>query len=253
MGERARIPLAARMAWAKLREGIRRALGREEGWPPVGWVCWGSLRRTRPVSRSFGFDRGQPIDRFFLEAFIEKHAKDIQGRVLEVGDRGYTMRFGGSRVVHSDVLHAVSGNPNATIVGRLDTGEGLEWGSYDCFILTQTLHCIYDIASAVRNVARLLRPEGVALVSLPGISQISRYDAERWGDYWRVTPAAATRLFELAFGRESVSVESYGNPMTAAAFLFGLVVKDVPRWALQRHDPDYPLLICLRAMKTRTA
>lgn len=35
MGERTNIPLAVRMAWAKVRKGIRRAIGQEEGWPPV--------------------------------------------------------------------------------------------------------------------------------------------------------------------------------------------------------------------------
>jgi glycosyltransferase involved in cell wall biosynthesis len=36
-------------------------------WPPVGWVRIGSLRRVTPISQVFGFDRGQPIDRYYIE------------------------------------------------------------------------------------------------------------------------------------------------------------------------------------------
>lgn len=233
----------------KLARRIRRILGSEAGWPPVGLVCWGSLRRTRPLNRFFGFSRGKPIDRYYLEAFLAEHQDDIRGRVLEVGDPAYTERFGGARVSRSDVLHAVPGNPHATLVGRLDTGEGLEWGAYDCLIVTQTLHCIFDIRAAVANLGRLLKAGGVVLASIPGISQISRFDADRWGDYWRMTPTAAKLLFADPFGAANVSLQCYGNVLTAAAFLYGLASADIPSWAWSQNDPDYPLLVCVRAVK----
>lgn len=238
-----------RSSRATLGQRIRRILGLEAGWPPVGLVCWGSLRRTRPINRFFGFPRGTPIDRFYLESFLAEHQEDIQGRVLEVGDPAYTERYGGSRVSRSDVLHAVPGNPHATMVGRLDTGEGLEWDSYDCLIVTQTLHCIYDIRAAVGNLNRLLKVGGVALASIPGISQISRYDADRWGDYWRMTPAAVQNLFADPFGAANVTVQSYGNVLTSVAFLHGLVSADLPSRVWSQNDPDYPLLVCVRAVK----
>jgi SAM-dependent methyltransferase len=150
---------------------------------------------AQPASRRFAFDRGTPIDRYFIGRFLERNAETVHGRVLEVGDRGYTQTYGGKRVTRSDVLHVTSGNPEATIVGDLATGKGLPRGVYDCLVLTQTLHVIYDVHSAVKNIYRLLKPGGVALVTIPGITPISRFDAERWGDFWRMTPAAAQQLF----------------------------------------------------------
>lgn len=204
---------------------------------------------ARPASRRFAFDRGTPIDRLLIERFLERHAEDIRGRALEVEGSGYLRTYGGDRVTRIDVLHAVAGNPEATIVGDLATGNGLPWGVFDCLVVTQTLHVIYAIHPAVKNLHRMLKPGGIALVTIPGISQISRYDADRWGDYWRMTPDAAQRLFADVFGGERVSVEAFGNVRLAAAYLYGLAAEEIPSGALDDVDRDYPLITCLRAVK----
>ncbi|MGD0173073.1 MAG: methyltransferase domain-containing protein [Anaerolineales bacterium] len=204
---------------------------------------------ANPASRHFAFDRGTPIDRYFIVRFLERNAEYIRGRVLEVGDRGYTQTYGGERVAQSDVLHVTSGNPEATIIGDLATGKGLPRGVYDCLVLTQTLHVIYDVHSAVKNIYRLLKPGGVALVTIPGITPISRFDAERWGDFWRMTPEAVQRLFAEAFSPEDVEIEVFGNVRLSVAYLYGLAVEEIPASALSERDPDYPLLICICAKK----
>jgi SAM-dependent methyltransferase len=204
---------------------------------------------SRPVSRRFAFDRGTPIDRYLIERFLERHATDIRGRGLEVEGRLYLTKFGGNRVDRIDVLHAVDGNPEATIVGDLATGAGLPWGVFDCLVITQTLHVIYDIHATVNNMHRLLKPGGVALVTVPGISQISRYDADRWGDFWRMTPDAAKRLFAEVFSPEKITVEVCGNVRLAAAYLYGLAAEEIPPAALTEVDQDYPLSVFIRAVK----
>jgi hypothetical protein len=203
-----------------------------------------------PISRAFGFDRGTPIDRHYLERFLTEHAADIGGRVLEVGDDTYTRRFGGNRVTQREVLHVTPGNPQATLVGSLETGEGLAGREYDCLIITQTLHCIYDMRAAVRTMRGLLAAGGVALLSIPGISQISRYDADRWGDYWRLTPQSTHRLFEEVFDHKQIEMRVYGNVQTSAGFLHGLSYEDLPPRSFDYDDADYPLLICLRVKQT---
>jgi SAM-dependent methyltransferase len=217
-----------------------------------GWRFWpaGILPLpARPASRLFAFDRGTPIDRYFIGRFLEANAEHIRGRVLEVGDRGYTLQYGGSRITRSDVLHVTAGNPKATVIGDLATGKGLPRGVYDCLVLTQTLHVIYDVHSAVKNIYRLLKSGGVALVTIPGISPISRYDADRWGDYWRMTPDAVSRLFSEAFPEKGLMIETYGNVRLAAAYLYGLAAEEIHASAFSENDPDYPLLICVRARK----
>ncbi|MES2523853.1 MAG: glycosyl transferase family 2, partial [Gemmatimonadota bacterium] len=118
---------------------------------PVGWVDMGHLRSVEPVSRDFGTRRGRAIDRYYIEdCFLRSHAADVRGRVLEIGDASYTRRYGGDRVTRSDVLHAVAGNAEATIVGDLSSGEGLDSDAFDCVILTQVLLVIYDLHAAMR-------------------------------------------------------------------------------------------------------
>ncbi|HEX6050119.1 MAG TPA: hypothetical protein VFZ21_12650, partial [Gemmatimonadaceae bacterium] len=79
--------------------------------PPPGAVHLGDLRRLTPISRAFGYDRGGPVDRYYIEGFLARYASDVRGRVLEVGDDSYTRRFGGNRVTRRDVLHVHEGNP----------------------------------------------------------------------------------------------------------------------------------------------
>ena len=147
------------------------------------------------------------------------------------------------------MLHAVKGNPEANIVGDLVSGRGLKWGVYDCLLLTQTLHVIFDVHAAVKNIHRLLKPGGAALITIPSLSQISRYDADRWGDFWRMTPGAVRRLFGEAFPAQGIELETHGNVRLAAAFLYGLAVEEIPPDVLTEADPDYPVLICVCVRK----
>src|SRR5437867_5230847 len=89
------------------------------GTPRVGAVNLGDLDRIVPVSVTFGFDRGTPIDRYYIERFLEREAWHIHGRVLELRDSSYSGRFGGSRIVQQDVLDLSADNPEATIVGDM--------------------------------------------------------------------------------------------------------------------------------------
>jgi len=101
----------------------------------------------------------------------------------------------------------------------------------------------------VSTLARVLKPGGVLLVTLPGICHISRHDMDRWGDFWRFTSLSAQRLFEEAFEPSAVTVESYGNVLTAVALLQGLAVEDLQAKEIEYRDPDYEVTIALRAVK----
>jgi SAM-dependent methyltransferase len=217
---------------------------------PMKHLVWfGSFRRLRPISRMFGFDRGSPIDRYYIESFLEKSQGDIRGVVMEIGDNHYTIMFGGNKVVKSEVLHAVTGNPQATLVGDLASGNGIPFEAFDCIILTQTVHLIFEKEDALRNCYRALKPGGTLLVTLPGISQISRYDMDRWGDYWRFTSLSAKKLFDRVFPPENVEVASFGNVLVAVSFLHGLAADELRKKQLDYNDPDYQVLITVRAKK----
>ena len=89
---RALLPFKLRR-WLRLQQRRHQLL-----WPRIGSVNFGQLRRLTPISSKFGMDRGLPIDRYYIEAFLEAHAGDIRGRVLELGDDDYTRRYGRERV-----------------------------------------------------------------------------------------------------------------------------------------------------------
>jgi len=217
--------------------------------PPVGWVRFGSLRRLKPVSTTFGFDRGLPIDRYYIEHFLTAHALDIRGRVLEIGDNAYTRKFGGERVARSDVLHVEEGNSQATIIADLTDDNPPLYETFDCIICTQMLQFIYNPRAAIGNLQRMLKPGGILLATFPGISQVSRYDMERWGDYWRFTTLSARRLFEEVFPPQNIELQAHGNVLAATAFLQGLASGELKRNELDYHDPDYQMLITLWAVK----
>jgi SAM-dependent methyltransferase len=216
-------------------------------------VRFGSLRRLTPIGEVFGVKRGQSvdlcIDRYYIERFLAHHASDIHGRVLEIAENTYTRRFGGDRVMQSDVLHAAPGNPDATLVADLTRAEHLAANAFDCIILTQTLQYIYDLRAAMRTLYRILKPDGVLLATCPGISQTSRYDADHWGEFWRFTTLSAQRLCTEVFPEDGVTVQAYGNVLVAMAFLYGLILPELRRDELEYHDPDYELLLTIRAVK----
>jgi hypothetical protein len=212
-------------------------------------VDWGGLRSVQPVSRAFGLDRGTPVDRYYIERFLALNAADIRGRVLEIGDATYTRRFGAARVSHSDVMHAVEGNPQATVVGDLATGAGLHEGTYDCLVLTQVFPFIFDVHAAAQHAHATLRQGGVLLATVPGLSQISRFDRDRWGDFWRFTSQGTQRLFEEAFGGSTVVTQVYGNVLAATAQLHGVASEELRKDELDFFDPDYEVIITVRAVK----
>ncbi len=228
---------------------IRRTLIKRTRIPPVGQIDFGSFDRQTPISNYWGFDRGEPIDRVYIEQFIAANAEDIKGVVLEVADNKYTTKFGGGRVIHSDILHNTTGNSRATMVLDLVNTDEAPNCKYDCIICTQTLHLIYDLRSAILTLNKMLKPGGVLLLTAPTITQISREDLEAHGDHWRFTSPTLRRLFADGFPGSDIEIKSYGNVYAAVSFLHGLAVEEVDETKLAYLDQDYEMLIGVRVRK----
>lgn len=220
--------------------------------PLVGAVNLGDLDRTSPISRRFGGDRGTPLDRHYIEGFLARHETDIRGRVLEIGEAVYTRRFGGDRVERSDILDTpTAGNANATLIADLAAGDGVPTRAFDCIILTQVLHMIYDVRGVLATVHRALAPGGVLLATVPGISSIdSGSGRDTW--FWYMTPHCAELFFAEAFRPQDIEIGSHGNVLAATAFLQGLALEEMRRGDLDVADPLYPLITTVRAAKPWT-
>lgn len=200
-----------------------------------------------PVSKRFGVERGTPVDRIYIERFLQNNRSKIQGVVMEIADAEYTEKFG-NHVEQSLVLHVNGWGKNA-VKGNLETGEGLAPDSVDCLICTQTLQFIYDIRGAVRNIYSLLRPGGVALVTAHCLGQISLYDYYNWGEYWRFTDQSMRRLFAESFDDKNVEVHAWGNVKTAVAYQYGLCAEDLERKEFEKNDEQFPVIITVCARK----
>ena len=210
----------------------------------------GTLRRTSPLSDGFGFDRGTPVDRYYIDRFLEENRGAIRGRVLEIKNSRYTHQFG-SDVVQRDVLDIDPTNRNATIVADLAAADSIPADAFDCFILTQTLHLIFDTRSAIFHAHRILRPGGVLLCSVPCVARITPACID--SDHWRFTRASCSRLFGDVFPRDRVTVRTHGNVLTAIAFLTGMAAEELRQRELDHDDVNFPLLVTVRAEKDHSA
>jgi SAM-dependent methyltransferase len=235
-----------------LPDSIKKILFRKQ-WlrhyvPPPGKVQKGDFNRLTPFSTEFGYDRGGPVDRVYIESFLEKERAGICGNVLEIGDNDYTIRFGGSQVTKSDVLHVDPANLNATIIADLANAPEISNDRFDCIILTQTLHLIYDFHSAIRTCYRILKPGGRLLLTVPGITPL---DHGTWNEswYWSFTLQSMTRVMHDNFKSDQIQIQSCGNVLTATAFLYGLGKSELTNAQLAYQDRCYPVIITVSATK----
>lgn len=219
--------------------------------PPVGGIQKGDFNRVTPFSREFGYDRGGPVDRFYIENFLEANSFHIKGSVLEIGDNEYTLRFGRSAVKQSDILHIDPSNTKATIIGDLSDAPQIQDNTYDCIILTQTLHLIYNYKGALQTCCRVLKPGGILLMTVPGITHI---DQGEWNNnwLWAFTGASIKRMLAEVFPEES-EINTYGNVFIASAFLYGMGVNEVKKSQLDHNDPHYQVIITSKSVKTLNA
>lgn len=229
---------------------------------------------TKPIGRWFGFERGTPIDRYYINKFLEKNRQDIKGNVAEISERTYTQYFSSGTVNKSYVLNPSHPpknfdpflkygcnnfqkiknkfTPPTTIEinnADLTTGKNLPH-DIDCFICTQTLMCIFDLNKAIINSLKMIKSGGVILVTVSGISKISRYDFNRWGYYQYFTDLGLKKYFEQFLPPKNISVKTYGNVKTATAFLYGIAAQELTLKDLDSHDQDFPVTITARIKKS---
>ncbi len=235
---------------AAVPKPLRRRLVRMLASPRVGSVNFGDLRSMEPISRSWGAERGTPVDRVFIEDFLHGQRHLVRGRVLEFGSPVYARRFGDGRVRETDVFDVDPQNPMATVVGDLATSSDLPDGRFDCILCIQTLQFVADLPRAFHVLHRMLRPGGVLLATVPGIAQVTEGPANPWTDYWRLTPASVELLAKSAFPRKAGrSVKCYGNVLTATAFLQGIASEELEPSVFALHDPSYPVIVTLTATR----
>jgi SAM-dependent methyltransferase len=199
----------------------------------------------QPLSLSWGYDRGTPILRYYLEQFLEEFSTDIRGHCLEFQSDDYMTRFGKSAVDKLDILHIDGSNPKATIVADLTKPNSIPSNEFDCIICTHVLHVIFELHEVVSELHRILKPGGVLLTAVP---HFSMYVPE-CHEFWRFTPQGLSSLLAKVFGAENVTIRAYGNSLTAAGQIRGMVAHEFTKTELSYQDLHFPSEICARAVR----
>jgi SAM-dependent methyltransferase len=200
---------------------------------------WGNLRRTTPLSETYGFDRGTPIDRYYVDTFFSARRALITGRVLEIQTTDHARRYGSGVAA----MHTLDINPafNPTYLCDLAAADIVPSGSYDCFLLPNTLCFLRDLEPALRHAQRIVRPGGVLLATVPVFVPLTADVPDYWhasADGWRV-------IAERVWSDCETSVGTHGNCLAAAAAMYGIAVEELMVTELDATDPRYPVLVTI--------
>ena len=202
--------------------------------------------RTKPISPGRGFDRGETIDRYYIQQFLAESRRFVRGKCLEVRDDAYTRQFGAGNVERCDVLDINPDNELANIYGDLRHLDAVADETYDCFILTQVLQYIDDVPAALAETHRILKKGGTVLLSVPFIASV---EARLPNDYWRFSPAGTRLILAKHFPPENLEVRLLGNFLSSTAFFMGMAMEDLRPKRLDVHSETHGCVVCARATK----
>ncbi len=206
------------------------------------------LDNHEPYSRIFGLDRGTAIDRFFIEDFLNKNSNLIIGNILEFGDDRYISKY--ATKINNSIVFGGKGQNIITKSFNIDLTNLSELNSYlnyfDCIIATNVLNFIFDFDTAIKNLSKIIKADtGTCLITVSGLTSISKFDYERWGDYWRFNDLSMALIFKKYFS--NVDIDFYGNSKLAAAFILGLSKEEIPYNLFQKKDHEYQITIVIKA------
>jgi len=199
----------------------------------------GDFDRLSPISCATAVDRGVPIDRYYVDRWFASTRDAVRGRVLELGDGHYARQFGGGAITDIRTLSVDVDSPQFVeqfaALAR-DTGAG-----FDCLVMPQVLHAVFDVEEIIRLAHKLLEPGGVLLATLAGLGPLDS-DGED-SRYWGFTSDSARHLFDAHFQPELVSVSAHGNVVAAIALMQGLASSELATHELNAVDADYEVVI----------
>lgn len=205
---------------------------------------WGNLRSESPFSEEYGFDRGTPIDRYYLHKFLQGHRAHITGDVLEVQGSGYTQQFG-QGVTSADSFDIDPRFRPTYVCDLADSETVLSSNRYDCCLLPNTLQHLRDIEACLRNALRVIKPGGIILASsavfVPLISD--------GADYWRLSRMGWEQITVRVWAGSEVKIEAHGNCLAALASMLGLASEELTPAELNFQSRRYPVLVTIWCRK----
>ncbi len=216
-------------------------------WPPVGRVRFGALRRSTPLGDDLQEEPTDSISQHYIGQFLRDCAADLRGRVLLIGPESDLRRHLESEQTGPPQPTGARDQSGVEHVPSLREARAFSAASFTTIVCAQMLQYSARPGFSVTELHRILEPGGVLLATVPGISR-SGYDPAGTVR-WRFTDASARTLLEPLFPPGAVEVRTFGNVLVAAAHLHGLPANTLRPEELDHQDPDYQVLIAIRAEK----
>lgn len=197
-----------------------------------------------PVSRDYGISQGGSIARRYIDMYVQEQISKINlynKSVVEIGNDRYSCCIEGCKKII--IRNVVTDDHPEIHFADLETGEGCDQNIADLVILTNVLSCLYDVKAALKNTNKMLKKNGVAIITVPGIAHLCQKDYQTYGQFWRFTPKCLERLVGDTFDIFEYNYKAYGNVKAATKFLYGESVKVLSEEELMFIDEDYPMVI----------
>ena len=210
--------------------------------PKINTIDWGDLKRRFPLCNLFGFTRGIPIDRYYLDKFISEIRPQVTGTVLEVGgllQNRELYQFSQATEYHTLDIAA---NPGVTQIGDVHDLAMFKPNSLDAVVIFNVLEHCHNPWIVVKNIYIWLKEGGKCFCMVPSAQRLHDFP----GDYWRPLPDGMQQLFQ-DFRQRKLYV--YGNPMTVIASFMGISAQELSHEELNDFHPDYPVTTCMVARK----
>jgi SAM-dependent methyltransferase len=210
--------------------------------PAKGSIDWGDFKKTVPICQAFGLTRGTPVDRYYLDKFIQEIQTQIAGNILEVGGTPKDKDFYQVNPGTSYRILNIEAGPGVDIVGDVHDASLIAPESLDSVIIFNVLEHCYAPWIAVENIYKWLKPGGKCFAMVPSAVRVHATPV----DYWRPLPDAFSWVFKN-YTQQKLYV--YGNPITVIASYHGIAVEELTKAELDAFHPDYPVATCIVAEK----
>lgn len=208
-----------------------------------------------PLTRNFGFYRGTPIDRYFINKWIYDFLDEIDSgnklKGIEIGGFDY-LKYNSKKYLANELVpkrelkkskDSLCINLNEPINKDFKLKE-----KYDFVICTQVLHVLENDINGLRIIYKLLKKGGLIIGSTAGtINPISIYDYKRWGCYRGYSDQGLKSILEKT-GFEC-QIETFGNFALAYEILNGAVVEDIDQSLFKENDEIFQILHLFKAYK----
>jgi SAM-dependent methyltransferase len=204
---------------------------------------WYWRHKLLPISTDFGWSRGTPVGRHYVNKFVAEMATGLGGTVLEFGESRYKACF--KTVQQYQVIDVVPG-PSVDYVCDIHDVSSVPEHYFDVIVCTQVLEHVERPVDALRQLHKLLKHDGHLICTVPFLAHIHYVPT----DFYRFSIDAICSALGTA-GFQVLEARNSGNALVTLGSLLGYAAEDFRSKEMEVVDNVYPfnVLAFARPMK----